>query len=329
MLLMVRLKNEFNEKVDEDISELGGSIDYVSNLIPTLIFVDINNKSDLESLSYIDDIKEESVGNLQAVEVRPTIKFDKLYPYASYRDTRVAIIDSGINSNMLEVNIIGEIDYSNTSLKKNKYLHGTGVADIINQVVPNIEILNAKITDDGRITETNVIKALEWAYANKADVINLSLGFIRDCDEKCNLCRMVDALTKRGVVMVVAAGNEGPKYGTVSCPGNEVSAITVGAVNLNGKIAEYSSRGRENQEKPDLVTSGNIFIKANNDIDCGTSFATPIITGISAAIIGKYKKSEIVKNVIMRSTDNLGYNYNEQGNGMFNINKLLEVFKVG
>ncbi|MEW9124886.1 MAG: S8 family serine peptidase, partial [Thermotaleaceae bacterium] len=122
----------------------------------------------------------------------------------------------------------------------------------------------------------------------------------------------------------------GPAFGTINCPGNSSSAITVGAVYLDGKkLADISSRGRYGQSKPDLVTSGYIYVKDTKDIQYGTSFAAPIITGVAASIFDLYKEPNLVKSIIMNATDNIGYPYHEQGKGMFNIKKLVEVLSVG
>lgn len=330
MLYLVKLKMNFNEMIKKEILKFEGRIDYISKIIPSLIFVEGIDKTTLEKLNYIESVENDEQGYLKGVEVRPPIDFKKLLPYSNYKDIKVAVIDSGICKSIVKANIIKEIDLSDTSLEKNSYLHGTGVTDIINQVVPNVQILNAKITDNDKVNISNVIKALEWAYINKANVINLSLGFsTKRCKGDCILCKFVDELTNRGTLVITAAGNEGPAFGTINCPGNSKLALTVGAVNLNKQVAQGSSRGRYGQYKPDLVTSGYIYIKEKKDLEFGTSFATPIITGVAAAIFNTYKKPQLIKSVIMNSTDNIGYPYHEQGRGLFNIHKLVEVLKVG
>jgi hypothetical protein len=84
------------------------------------------------------------------------------------------------------------------------------------------------------------------------------------------LCQAVEQAWNAGIVVVVAAGNEGRNnsagtngYGTITSPGNDPLAITVGAMNTVGtparsddKIASYSSKGPSQIDhviKPDLV----------------------------------------------------------------------------
>ena len=109
-------------------------------------------------------------------------------------------------------------------------------------------------------------------------VINLSLGrpvttsYISD-----PLCQAVEAAWKAGIVVVVAAGNDGRDnskgtqgYGTINAPGNDPYVITVGASNdkagfvrANDVIATYSSKGPtaiDHIVKPDLVAPGNRIV---------------------------------------------------------------------
>jgi serine protease AprX len=87
------------------------------------------------------------------------------------------------------------------------------------------------------------------------------------------LCQAVEKAWRAGIVVVVAAGNEGRNnlfgtdgYGTISAPGNSPFAITVGAMNSLGtspaaddKMASFSSKGPTSVDhivKPDLVAPG-------------------------------------------------------------------------
>ena len=70
------------------------------------------------------------------------------------------------------------------------------------------------------------------------------------CKGTCNICLLIEELKDKNVLTITAAGNEGPYLGSVKCPGNSSAALTVGAINLNSKIADFSSRGRYGQNKP-------------------------------------------------------------------------------
>ena len=85
---------------------------------------------------------------------------------------------------------------------------------------------------------------MEWAAAQGADVVNLSLGG-RDTPEIDPLEAAVNKLSaEKGILFAIAAGNEGD-FGdqTIGSPGSADAALTVGAVDDKDKLADFSSRG--------------------------------------------------------------------------------------
>jgi subtilisin family serine protease len=113
----------------------------------------------------------------------------------------------------------------------------------------------------GRGTTSALLAALEWVLQNRAlyniRVVNLSLGAPAIDDYRNDpACAAVRRLADAGVVVVAAVGNSGKDglgnkiYGQVHTPGDEPSAITVGAANTFGTdarsddgVTTYSSRG--------------------------------------------------------------------------------------
>ena len=106
-----------------------------------------------------------------------------------------------------------------------------------------------------------VLSALDWLISNKGTynirVVNMSLGTAAINSYKNDpICNAVRKLVDSGVMVVAAAGNNGKDangqkiYGAIHCPGNEPSAVTVGASNSYGtdprnddSVTTYSSRG--------------------------------------------------------------------------------------
>jgi subtilisin family serine protease len=146
--------------------------------------------------------------------------------------------------------------------------------------------------------------AMDWG----ADVISMSLGGPETDDYTTDpQCQVITQLTKKGIIVVVAAGNDGPGYGTIGLPGNCPDSLTVGAVDVDGALADFSSRGptKAGFIKPDVVapgvdilsTSGG-YIAAMQASDgppslaaiSGTSMATPHCTGVVALAI-QYARS--------------------------------------
>ena len=147
-------------------------------------------------------------------------------------------------------------------------------------IAPNVNIINLRESShEGTATDSTVIAAIQRAIALKDQynirVINLSLGRpVFESYALDPLCQAVKQAWNAGIVVVVAAGNEGRNdtygnqgYATVSAPGNSPYVITVGAMNTVGtlssaddKIASYSSKGPtllDHIVKPDLVAPGN------------------------------------------------------------------------
>ncbi|HXJ95391.1 MAG TPA: S8 family peptidase [Terriglobia bacterium] len=176
------------------------------------------------------------------------------------------------------------------------YGHGTHVAGIIaasgkdsicapctrtlRGMAPEASIINLKaLNQNGAGTDSSVIAAIEQAIALKSKynirVINLSLGRpVFESYTQDPLCQAVEAAWKAGIVVVVAAGNDGRDnsqgtegYGTITAPGNDPYVITVGAMKTEGTptrtddlIASYSSKGPtmiDHVVKPDIVAPGN------------------------------------------------------------------------
>src|SRR5262249_52090391 len=130
-------------------------------------------------------------------------------------------------------------------------------------LAPNANLINLRVLDqNGRGTDSGVIAAIQQAIQLKSKynirVMNLSLGRpVFESYAVDPLCQAVEKAWKAGVVVVVAAGNQGRDnsrgtegYATIQAPGNDPVVITVGAMKTMGTpsraddlIASYSSKG--------------------------------------------------------------------------------------
>ena len=226
----------------------------------------------------------------------------------------VAVIDSGVGAHA-DFNWWGtttsRVVYSQSfvdSTTADGYGHGTHVAGILGSdgniwclqggltaagdcratqqftgVAPGVHIVSLKVLDSNGVgTDSAVIAAIDRAIQLKSTynirVMNLSLGRpVRESYKLDPLCQAVERAWNAGIVVVVAAGNEGRNnsvgtkgYGTITSPGNDPLVITVGALYTGGnwwdaddRIATYSSKGPtaiDQIVKPDLVAPGNNII---------------------------------------------------------------------
>jgi serine protease AprX len=201
-----------------------------------------------------------------------------------------------------------------SSTAADQYGHGTHVAGIaagngntstgptytksFRGVAPGANLINLRVLDSKGVgTDSSVIAAIDRAISLKSRynirVMNLSLGRPAYESYKTDpLCQAVERAWKAGIVVVVAAGNEGRNnsqntqgYGTITSPANHPLVITVGAmktVNTSDRgddlIASYSSKGPtliDHVVKPDIVAPGNRVISLVASKSLVSSSSTP------------------------------------------------------
>ncbi|MEI7869385.1 MAG: S8 family serine peptidase [Candidatus Methylumidiphilus sp.] len=136
--------------------------------------------------------------------------------------------------------------------------HGTAVALIAlfgqGQMNPPPGIVSAKVVDrDGNISRENVVRAIDWVVAQGAKVVNLSLGFTGTRQENESLCKAIEKHPE--IFFIAAAGNDGSDVKVYPATCGTTNLFSIGAVDANGKPADYSGRG-------DLMAPGTVkFIK--------------------------------------------------------------------
>ena len=229
------------------------------------------------------------------------------------------IIGSGITVAIADTGICAHPDffrYSNRSVyfkdfiyQRTKYYddcgHGSHVAGIIggsgvasdgrySGVAPGCNLLACKTLNykgDGDIQD--VLNALDWILENKKKygirIVNLSFGMgNKEITKKgMKLIKAVEDVWDNGIVVVAAAGNGGPDFGTVAIPGCSKKIITVGAsddhieVDLMGhRTKDYSGRGPTYECicKPDIVAPGG------NIMSCALAkaYGNDIVHGVIA-----------------------------------------------
>lgn len=164
----------------------------------------------------------------------------------------------------------------------------------------------AKTEDIGSetpIEEDYWIAGLEWADSLGVDVVSSSLGYARfddgtgytyqDLDgNTARTTRAADLAVAKGMVVVTAAGNERDKpWHYIVTPADGDSVLAVGAVDMEGNPAPFSSVGptADGRIKPDLVAPGvgvwSADIRSSYTYKRGTSFSTPLVAGAAALLL--------------------------------------------
>jgi subtilisin family serine protease len=188
--------------------------------------------------------------------------------------------------------------------------HGTSTLSIIGGydygemigVAYDADFLLAKtevIGSETQVEEDNWVAGIEWGERLGADVVSSSLGYNdwytwEDMDGQTATCTIFATIAaQHGLVVVNAAGNEGrtSQHPTIIAPADGDSVIAVGAVNLGGEIAGFSSNGPtfDGRIKPDVCAMGvgdRIAVQTGGyGFGGGTSFATPLVAGACALLL--------------------------------------------
>lgn len=180
------------------------------------------------------------------------------------------------------------------------------------QIVP-INIFNEWFIDDNGSFQfvnynedvNDLRNAIDWAWnEGQADVLSNSWGFR---NQNANFDAITFAINRArtlgrgglGSVVVFASGNEHQTFSGVTFPANVNGVIAVGAIDRNGNIWNYSSRGPQMDlvapsgnvgGAGDLVTTdrmGNLGYNNGNYTDTfgGTSAAAPQVSGVAALML--------------------------------------------
>jgi subtilisin family serine protease len=263
--------------------------------------------------------------------------------------------------------------------------HGTHVAGIIagrlkladgtvmSGMAPQCQLYGFKVLDDqGEGQDSWIIKAIDTvarindeAGALAIQGVNLSLGGNFDpsvfgCGHT-PLCQELRRLWRQGVVVCIAAGNEG--YAllkgeeadiqanmplSIGDPANLEEAVAVGSVHKRNPntygVSYFSSRGptADGRRKPDVVAPGERILSTRHDWDdrkrrytrqdfyvemSGTSMASPHVSGLLASFLSLRREfigyPDRLKAMLLGSCVDLGRDRYIQGAGLPNLIKML------
>lgn len=258
--------------------------------------------------------------------VKRAIHADYVYRYGlSGKNVTVAIMDTGIAAHRdFDNRILAFCDFCNG--KQEIYDdngHGTHVAGIIagsgkmstgtdgvpvyGGIAPQAGIVMLKVLDQkGNGSTEHVLEGIQWLREMRAKynirLLNISVGMLPSAgvSEQQALLRAVDGLWDAGIMVVAAAGNNGPRENTVTIPGISRKILTVGSMDDNrsatgGLVKGYSGIGPTECciVKPEILAPGtNIMSCARDGVGyvrkSGTSMAAPVVTGALALAMERY-----------------------------------------
>lgn len=280
----------------------------------------------------------------------------------------VAVVDSGIIGHPdLKEQVIAFHDFSD---EKNQngvdyYGHGTHVAGCLagdgkcsngryHGICPTAKLVILKVLNKDGLGEAKwLIEALKYILESyekwNIKVVNMSLGVEKEVSDTTLsiILQLVNAILKKDILVVCAAGNYGPENNTIYGIGKLPEVITVGCYDgifenfQNNGCRFYSGRGdcKSTIIKPDIVAPGTKIISCNHKMEMmrnskvrnayveksGTSMAAPIISGVLIGIMLNYPtlNTKEIRSMVIHATTDIGYEKNMQGNGFINCKKLI------
>ncbi|MET7365701.1 S8 family serine peptidase [Streptomyces sp. NPDC005566] len=231
------------------------------------------------------------------------------------KGVKVAVLDTGADLNNADIksDIVASQSFIDGQTVQDGHGHGTHVAATVagsganadgayKGVAPGADLLIGKVlSNTGQGPTSSILAGMEWAVAQGADVISMSLGGA-DTPGEDVMTKAVNSLSASSdTLFVIAAGNDGRKgESTLGTPGAADAALTVGAVDKSDALADFSSRGPRLGDmamKPEITAPGVAIVAAraagttmgtpvddNYTSANGTSMATPHVAGAAAIL---------------------------------------------
>lgn len=281
---------------------------------------------------------------------------------------RLGYIGNGVTVAVMDTGIASHIDFGQRTIgfmdavygRKKVYDdngHGTHVSGIIagsgfagrgryTGMAPGASILAIKVLDRmGKGNTKQVVQALRWLMEHREEykvrILNISVGMLATAreEEQNLLLATMEEVWDSGIVVVAAAGNNGPRESSITIPGLCKTIITVGssdddAANVRslGLMRGYSGRGPTGScvMKPEIVAPGTAIISCGRngnsyEVKSGTSMATPVVAGAIAVLLERrprLKPAEVKLRLYETAVD-IGKPRETQGWGRLDVMRLI------
>lgn len=209
--------------------------------------------------------------------------------------------------------------------------HGLAVSGLINATSDNargivgaldtslVDIIPVRVGGCAGISSSDLVMAINWVAGVKingipeiqenVDIINMSLAGEGECSTAEQLA--INAAVEKGIIVVVAAGNDSSTADNVS-PANCENVITVGSLSKKGDLSEFSNFG----DKLSVSGIGENWVLPFVSIEeregdqygdwSGTSFSAPMVSAITATVRMKFPELNMssLKELLERTANN-------------------------
>src|SRR5258705_484885 len=241
------------------------------------------------------------------------LRLPQAHTLAHGANVTIAIIDSGIDIRHPELAnaIVGSFDAVGS--KEGPHVRGTGIAGAIvsharlmgSAPAARILAIRAFGVAPGGAESTSfvILRGLDYAAANGAQIVNMSFAGPKDA----LIERGIAATAAKGIVMVAAAGNAGPKSPPLY-PAANANVIAVSATDAQDKLFTASNRGGHIAVAAPGV---DIFLPAPDEkyqMTSGTSFSAAYVSGLAALMLERNPalKPGEVRAILMKTARDLG-----------------------
>lgn len=218
------------------------------------------------------------------------LEIEQAHQIATGKSVLVAVIDSAIDGGHPDLGRSIVKNFDALGGKSAPQPHGTEMAGAIAAhgkllgIAPGVELLAARAFDStagkARGTSFDIYKSLQWAADNDARIVNMS--FAGPADPA--LHRMLAAAYEKDIVLIAAAGNDGP-YAAPAYPAADSDVIAVTATDVDDKPFKMANRGKYVAVAAPGVEIVALAPDASYGITTGTSVAAAHVSGIAALLL--------------------------------------------
>ena len=247
----------------------------------------------------------------------------------------IAIIDTGIDSNHpdLQANLGSGTSFVKCRGSKKTCRqswdddneHGTHCAGIADAVDNSIGVVGVStqatlhavkvLNNQGSGSFSDVAAGVQYTADQGWDVGSMSLGASSGSQTVKDACSYA---YNKGVLLVAAAGNNGPCTDCVGYPAAYSTVVAVSATTQSDSLASFSSTGPE----VELAAPGkNIYstVPGGYGTLSGTSMACPHVSGAGAQLMAQGYTNVEARNQLKSTAEDLGLSSNEQGSGLLDV----------
>lgn len=232
------------------------------------------------------------------------------------KGVKVAIFDTGINTNSNDIDLAGGISFvDGSSDYSDDNGHGTKMASVLasnlNNIglvgfAPDVELYSVKVLDKNGVGKYSaVLNGVEWAIKNNIDIITMSFG----SDEYSeSIHQAVIKAEQNGILIVASAGNAGKS--SLYYPAAFPSVVAVGAYDENYTITKFSNYGDGLDILAPGVNIASYDMNGKSSNTEGTSIAAQEVAGVAAlfkSIEQDLNANQLKSLLYGRQTDDLEY----------------------